>query len=132
MRTSVEGIKHGTRIGKSWGAGLKYERFHLGDFGGPTQVEYDMKLEIDVIGNLVITEVANAVAVINAFTAKDVGDCKWDYTLISGGCRASRWVPGTWGWPQELTEGICGMICLGVANDCVGTYHRWHALPAGH
>ena len=64
MEACVDGIKHGTRIGRSWGAGLKYEQFHLNDFGGPTQAEYDMKPDVDVTGNLAIMKVANAVAVI--------------------------------------------------------------------
>ena len=58
MRTCVDGTKHGIRIGRSWGAGLKYERFHLNEFGGPNQVEIDMKPEVDVTGNLVVTQVA--------------------------------------------------------------------------
>ena len=115
MGTCVDAIKHGTRIGRSWGAGLKYKRFHLNEFGGPTQAEFDMKLEVDVNGNLVMTKVADAV-----FIAKYVGNLKWDYILIGGECKTSRWVPSTWGWPQEFIEGICGMICLGAANDCIG------------
>ena len=84
---------------------------------------YDMKREVDVAGNLVITEVAHAVTVVNTFIAKYVGGLRWDYILIGGECKISRWEPSTWGFDgiQELTEGICGMICLGPANDCVGT-----------
>ena len=28
MKTCVEGFEHGTRIGRSWGDGLKYDGFH--------------------------------------------------------------------------------------------------------
>ena len=97
MGTCVDSIKHGTRIGRSWGAGLKYERFHLNEFGGPTQVGFGMKPEVDVTGNLVITKVANAVIVINTFIAKYVGDLRWDYILIGGECKTSCWVLSTWG-----------------------------------
>ena len=64
------------RIVRSWGAGLKYETFNLNDIGGPTQGEYDMKPEVDVIGNLAIMKVANAVIVIDTFIAKYVGDLR--------------------------------------------------------
>ena len=123
MKTCVDGIKHGTRIGRSWGAGLKYEKFNLNGFGGPTQAEYDMKPEVDVAGNLVITKVANVVTVVNTFIAKYVGDLRLDYLLLGGECKISRLEPSTWGFDgtQELIEGICGMICLGPASDCVGT-----------
>ena len=49
---------------------MKYDRFHIGGTGGPTRAEYEMKPEIDVTGNLVVTKVANAVTVINAFVTK--------------------------------------------------------------
>ena len=60
--------------------------------------------------------------VINTFIAKYVGGLRWDYLLIGGECETSRWGPSTWGFDdiQEFTEGICGMICLGHASDCVG------------
>ena len=135
MKTCVDGLKHGTRIGRSWGAGMKYDRFHINEHGGPIRAEYEMKPEIDVTGNLVITKVANAVAVINAFVTKYVGDLKWDYILIGGECKTSRWEPSTCEgddgsvWPRGFTEGVCGMICPGIANDCVGiingmSYHQ--------
>ena len=60
MKTCVEGTKHGTRIGRSWGAGLKYDEFHLG-YGGPARAEFNMKPAVDVTGNLTITKIANAV-----------------------------------------------------------------------
>ena len=66
MKTCVEGVKHGTRIGRSWGAGLKYDEFHL-NYGGPTQAEFDMKPSVDVTGNLSITKIANAATVINTY-----------------------------------------------------------------
>ena len=77
MKTCVDGIKHGARIGRSWGAGMKYDEYHLGH-GGPTQAEFDMKPAVDVTGNLTVTEIANAVIVINTFVAKSVGDLKWE------------------------------------------------------
>ena len=114
---------------------MKYDRFHINEHGGPIRAEYEMKPEIDVTGNLVITKVANAVAVINAFVTKYVGDLKWDYILIGGECKTSRWEPSTCEgddgsvWPRGFTEGVCGMICPGIANDCVGiingmSYHQ--------
>ena len=121
MKTCVDCIQHGTRIGRSWGAGLKYDEFHVGN-GGPTQVEFDMKPAVDVIGNLTITKTANAVSVINTCVAKYVGDLRWDFILIGRECETSFWGPQEWGFEdvQEFTEGICGLICLGAANDCLG------------
>ena len=121
MKTCVEGIKHGTRIGRSWGAGLKYDEVHL-NYGGPTKADFDMKPSVDVTGNLSITKIANAATVINPFVAKYVGDLKWDYLLIGRECEISRWGPITWGFDdiQDFTEGICGMIRLGTASDCIG------------
>ena len=100
---------------------MKYSNFNLNESGGPTQAELGMKPEIDVTGSLVITRDANAVIVISTFVAKYVADLELDFLLIGGECKTSRWVPSTWGWPQELIEGICGIICLGAANDCIGT-----------
>ena len=121
MKTFVDGIKHGTRIGRSWGAGLKYDEFHVGS-GGPTQAEFNKKPAVDVTGNLTITKIANAVTVINIFVSKAVGDLRWDYLLIGRECGTSRWGPSEWGFEDvlEFTEGICGMVCLGAANDCLG------------
>ena len=105
---------------------MKYHRFHIGGTGGPTRAEYEMKLEIDVTGKLVVTKIANAVTVINAFVAKYAGDLEWDYIFIGGERKTSRWWPSTCegddcsGWSRGFTEGICGMICLGFASDCVG------------
>ena len=73
MKTCVDCIQHGTRIGRSWGAGLKYDEYHVGS-GGPTQAEFNMKPAVDVTGNLTITKTANAVTVINTFVAQYVGD----------------------------------------------------------
>ena len=102
--------------------------FHFNGIGGPTQAEYDVKPAVDVTGNLTVTEIANAVTVINTFVAKYVGDLRWDYVLIGRGCETSRWGPSTMGFDdiQELTEGICGMICLGPANDCLGRINGMH------
>ena len=127
MKTCVEGIEHGTRIGRSRGAGLKYDEFHL-NYGGPTQAEFDMKPAVDVTGNPSITKIANAVTVINTFVAKYVGDLRWDYLLIGRECEISRWGPSTWGFDdiREFTEGICGMTCLGTANDCLGRINGMH------
>ena len=128
MKTCVEGIKHGTRIGRSWGAGLKYDRFHFNGIGGPTQAGYDVKLAVDVTGSLTVMKIANAVTVINTFIAKYVGGLRWDYLPIGGECETSRWGPSTRGFDdiQEFTEGICGMICLGHANDCAGWINGMH------
>ena len=66
--------------------------------------------------------------VINTFIAKYVGDLRWDYLLIGGECETSRWGPSTWDFDdiQEFTEGICGMICLGRANHCLGWINGMH------
>ena len=121
MKTCVDGIKHGTRIGRSWGAGMKYDEFHLG-YGGPTRAEFNMKPAVDVTGNLMTKKIANAVTVINTFVAKYVGDLGWDYLLIGRECETSHWGPSSWGFDdiQEFTEGVCGMVCLGIAHDCTG------------
>lgn len=50
-------------------------------------------------------------------------------------CKTSLWEPrtnegvGDDGWSIGYSEGICGMVCLGAASDCVGsingmTYHQ--------
>ena len=121
MKTCVRCIEHGTRIGRSWGAGLKYDEYHVGS-GGPTRAEFNMKPAVDVTGNLTITKTANAVTVINTFVAQYVGDLRWDFILIGRECKTSRWGPKEWGFEdvEEFTEGICGLICLGAANDCLG------------
>ena len=91
------------------------------NYGGPTQAEFDMKVSVDVTGNFSIAKIASAATVINTFVAKYVGGLRWDYRLIGRECEISRWGPSTWGFDdiQELTEGICGMICLGTASDCL-------------
>ena len=106
---------------------MKYDEFRLG-YGGPTQAEFNMKHAVAVTGNLMIMKIANAVTVINTFVAKYVGDPRWDYLLIGRECEISRWGPSTWGFDdiQEFTEGICGMICLGTANDCLGRISGRH------
>ena len=124
MKTCVRCLEHGTRIGRSWGAGLKYDEYHVGS-GGPTRAEFNMKPAVDVTGNLTITKTANAVTVINTFVAQYVGDLRWDFILIGRECKTSRWGPKEWGFEgfvdvEEFTEGICGLICLGAANDCLG------------
>ena len=82
-----------------------------------------MKPKVDVTGNLAIMQIANSVNVINTFIVKYVGDLRWDYFLIGGESKTSRWEPSAWGFDdiQEFIEGVCGMICLGPANECVGT-----------
>ena len=64
--------------------------------------------------------------VINTFVAKYVDDLKWDYMIIGEKCKTSRWESSTNegvkddGWSLGFSEGICGIICLGAASDCVG------------
>ena len=105
--------------------------FHLNAVGGPTQAEYDVKPAVDVTGSLTVAKIANAVTVINTLIAKYVGGLSWDYLLIGGECEISCWGPSTWGFDdvQEFTEGICGMICLGRANDCLGRINGMHYVP---
>jgi len=120
-----EGIKHGTRIGRSWGAAEEFDR-RFSEYELP-QAEYDKKPEVDVTSSLAIPRIVNAVMVINTFVAKYVDDLKWDYMIINEECKTSLWEPRTNegveddGWSLGYSEGICGIICLGAANDCVGS-----------
>ena len=85
---------------------------HL-NIGGPIQAESDMKLEIDVAGSLVITKVANSVAIITTLAAKCVSNFKWDYSPMGGECETSHWVPSTWGWPQEFIRDLWNDLSWG-------------------
>ena len=126
----MKGIDHGTRVGRSWGAAEEFDR-RFDEYERPQ----DMKPEVDVTSSLAIPRIANAVKVINVFVGKYVGDLKWDYLIINEECKTSLLEPRTNegvkddGWSIGYSEGICGMVCLGAANDCVGsingtTYHQ--------
>ena len=105
MKTCVRCLEHGTRIGRSWGAGLKYDEYHVGS-GGPTRAEFNMKPAVDVTGNLTITKTANAVTVINTFVAQYVGDLRWDFILIGRECKTSRWGPKDRRRPSDLRQDV--------------------------
>ena len=121
----MDGIEHGTRIGRSWGAAVEFDR-RFSEWEHP-QAEQEKKPEVDITSSLAIPRIVNAVMVINAFVATYVDDLKWDYVLIGEKCKTSRWESSTNegvkddGWSLGFSEGICGIICLGAASDCVGS-----------
>ena len=132
IKTCIEGFNHGTRIGRSWGAALQHDQYLMCDEGSGirnagrcTKAEYDNKLAPDLIGNLANAKVQNALSVINVFISKYVVDLKWDFLIIGQKCeRLEPW--NTAHIPQDITEGICGIISMGHATDCQGFVNRMH------
>ena len=130
IRTCIEGFNHGTRIGRSWGAALQHDQYLIREKGSGirnagrcTKAEFDAKPAPDLIGNLANAKVQNAVSVINFFVSKYVADLKWDFLIIGQKCeRLEPW--NTSQIPQDITEGICGLISLGGATDCQGLVNR--------
>ena len=112
----VEGFNHGTRIGRSWGAALQHGHYLICNTGSGirragccTQAEYDSKPAADLTRNLANAKVRNAVSVINLFAPKYAEDLKWDFLIIGQKCeRLGPW--NTAHIPQDVTEGICGII----------------------
>ena len=65
----------------------------------------------------------NAVGVINFIASKYVVDLKWDFLIIGQTCECLE----PWNSahiPQDVTEGICGIIFMGPATDCQGLVNR--------
>ena len=130
IKTCVEGFNHGTRIGRSLGAPLQHDQYLVCDEGSGiwnagrcTQAEYDKKPAPDLTGNLANAKVQNAVSVINFFVSKYVVDLKWDFLIIGQKCeRLEPW--NTSRIPQDISEGICGLIAMGHATDCQGFVNR--------
>ena len=93
VKTCIEGFNHGTRIGRSWGAGLQHGQYlicnngsGIGRAGCCTQVEFENKPAADLIGNLAHAKARSAVSVISFFASKYVGDLKWDFLIIGQKC----------------------------------------------
>ena len=132
IKTCVEGFNHGTRIGRSWGAALQHDEYLIFDGGSGirnagrcTQAEHDKKPAPDLIGNLADAKVKNAVSVINFIASKYVVDLKWDFLIIGQKCeRLEPWNIAR--IPQDITEGICGIISMGLATDCQSFVNRMH------
>ena len=52
-----------------------------------------------------------------------MADLKWDFLIIGQKCeRPEPW--NTSHIPQDVTEGICGLISLGGATDCQDFVNR--------
>ena len=132
IKTCVEGFNQGTRIGRSWGAALQHDQYFICDGGSGirnagrcTKAEHDKKLVPDITGNLADAKVQNAVSIINFIASKYMVDLKWDFLIIGQKCeRLEPW--NTASIPQDITEGICGIISMGHATDCQGFVNRMH------
>ena len=62
-------------------------------------------------------------SVINFIASKYVVDLKWDFLIIGRKCECLEpW--NTAHIPQDVTEGICGIISMGPAMDCQGSVNR--------
>ena len=62
-------------------------------------------------------------SVINSIVSKCVNDLKWDFLSIGQKCeRLEPWNISR--IPQDITEGICGLIPVGHATDCQGFVNR--------
>ena len=67
----------------------------------------------------------NALSVINFIASKYVVDLKWDALDIGQKCeRLEPWNIAH--IPQDVIEGICGIIYMGSATDCQGFVNRMH------
>ena len=130
IKACVEGLNHGTRIGRSWGATLQHDHYLICNTGRGirragccTQAEYDNKLAADLAGNLANAKVRNVVSVINFIVSKCVEDLKWDFLILGRKCeRLDPW--NTAHIPQDVIEGICGIIHMGSDTDCQGFVNR--------
>ena len=104
----------------------------VGHPGCCTQAEFDAKSEVDLTGNLADAKMRNAVSVINFILSKYVGDLKWDFLIYGHGAEMLKpydnGLTGPGATPQDITEGICGIISLGAATDCQGFVNRMQYL----